>query len=298
MAHVARRYYHGGRSKSEIADELFLSRFKVARLLDAARRTGVVQITIDVPGDVNDNLSRELEEAYQLRRAVVIDDGAEDQLLARLGEAAVVLLSEVVREGELVGITSARTMLAIHELPQVPLPLCTFVQITGELPRTDASNVISLIRILTRRTGGSAQVFFAPMVASSEDAWRSYMAQPEVRAAFARFRELSVLITGVGAWAPGRSIIYDHLPDVRDDATRAGAVAEALGIPIDAHGRTVHGPARRRIVAPDVETLMGTRERIAVVFDPARADAVRVAARNGVINSIVTQRSNAEALLA
>jgi hypothetical protein len=36
LASVARRYYLEGRSKVEIADELGLSRFKVARLLDAA----------------------------------------------------------------------------------------------------------------------------------------------------------------------------------------------------------------------------------------------------------------------
>ncbi|MCW2703257.1 MAG: transcriptional regulator, DeoR family, partial [Blastococcus sp.] len=36
-ASIARRYYLDGRSKVEIAEEFGLSRFKVARLLDAAR---------------------------------------------------------------------------------------------------------------------------------------------------------------------------------------------------------------------------------------------------------------------
>ena len=35
-ASVSRRYYLDGKSKIEIAEELDLSRFKVARLLDAA----------------------------------------------------------------------------------------------------------------------------------------------------------------------------------------------------------------------------------------------------------------------
>lgn len=302
MAHVARKYYVGGMTKSEIATELFLSRFKVARLLEGARREGVVQITIGLPGDVNLNLSRELEEAFGLRRAVVIDDDSGDgdgrRLFARLGEATVALLAEVVRDGDHVGIASTRTMLAIQELPAIPLPRCTFVQLTGEIPRADAANVISVIRILTRLARGSAKVFYAPMIASSEEAWHNHMGQPEVRAAFDVFPALDVLVTGVGSWTPGESIVFDHLPDdVRSDAARAGAVAEAVGIPLDARGRTVQGTARRRVVAPDIETLLGTRERIGVVFDPARAEAVRVAARSGVINGIVTQRSNAEALL-
>ena len=38
MASVARRYYLEGKSKIEIAEELGLSRFKVARLLETARQ--------------------------------------------------------------------------------------------------------------------------------------------------------------------------------------------------------------------------------------------------------------------
>ncbi len=46
MAGIARRYYLDGRSKIEIAEEFGLTRFKVARLLDAARDRGVVHIEI------------------------------------------------------------------------------------------------------------------------------------------------------------------------------------------------------------------------------------------------------------
>ncbi|TDE91561.1 hypothetical protein EXU48_15555 [Occultella glacieicola] len=300
MAHVARRFYLAGRTKSEIADELFLSRFKVARLLDAARDAGVVEIRINVPGDSNAEVARELEEALNLRRAVVIDDpdAGGDTLLADLGDAAIAVLGEVVRDGDRVGIASTRTMLAIHEAPPVALPRCTFVQLTGEIPRDDAANVMGVIRILTRRAAGSAKVFYAPMIAGDEGAWRSYMSLPEVRAAFAEFSRLDVVVTGIGAWASGLSISFDHLsPEARDEASEAGAVAEVAGIPIDVRGRTVTGAARRRVVAPDVEMLIRARERIGVVFDPARADATRIAARSGVITTIVTQRSNAEALL-
>ena len=300
MAHVARRFYLAGRTKSEIADELFLSRFKVARLLEAAHRAGIVEITINVPGDSNAEVARELEQALNLRRAVVIDDpeGDEATLLAQLGEAAIEVLGDVVREGDRVGIASTRTVLAIHEAPRVALPRCTFLQLTGEIPREDAANVMGVIRILTRRAAGSAKVFYAPMVAGDEGAWRSYMALPEVRAAFAEFARLDVVVTGVGGWAPGMSIIHDHVSaEARAEAAAAGAVAEVAGIPIDSQGRTVTGAARRRVVAPDVEVLMRARERIGVVFDPARAGGLRVAARAGVVTTIVTQRSNAEALL-
>ena len=216
-----------------------------------------------------------------------------DALLAQLGEAAIEVLGDVVREGDRVGIASTRTMLALHEAPRVALPRCTFLQLTGEIPREDAANVMGVIRILTRKAHGSAKVFYAPMVAGDEGAWRSYMSLPEVRAAFAEFSKLDVVVSGVGGWAPGQSIIHDHLDgQTRTEAAKAGAVAEVAGIPIDSRG-----PARRRVVAPDIEVLMRARERIGVVFDPDRARGMRIAARAGVVTTIITQRSNAEALL-
>ena len=50
---AARRFYLDGASKSDIADDLGISRFKVTRLLEAAKRDGIVRITIDVPAEVD-----------------------------------------------------------------------------------------------------------------------------------------------------------------------------------------------------------------------------------------------------
>jgi DNA-binding transcriptional regulator LsrR (DeoR family) len=55
MARIARRYYLEGRSKLAIAEELGLSRFQVARSLRKARDSGLVRISIYVPGDTAPN---------------------------------------------------------------------------------------------------------------------------------------------------------------------------------------------------------------------------------------------------
>lgn len=70
MGMVARRYYQQGRSKVDIAQELGLSRFKVARLLDQARDTGLVRIEIRSSGPVEVDLSVRLRDRYQIPAAV------------------------------------------------------------------------------------------------------------------------------------------------------------------------------------------------------------------------------------
>src|ERR671920_276521 len=59
-ASIARRYYLDGRSKVEIAEEFGLNRFKVARLLDAARESGLVRIEIRHPGQIDVDTSARL----------------------------------------------------------------------------------------------------------------------------------------------------------------------------------------------------------------------------------------------
>ncbi len=49
ISHVARRHYLDGKTKIEIADELGVSRFKIARMLEDALAQGLVKITIEAP---------------------------------------------------------------------------------------------------------------------------------------------------------------------------------------------------------------------------------------------------------
>ena len=97
-ATVARRYYVDGRSKVEIADELDISRFKVARLLDQALATGLVRIEIGHPGSIDTDLSSRLREQLGLRTAIVVGTEESDPAALRtlLGRAAGDLLTETV----------------------------------------------------------------------------------------------------------------------------------------------------------------------------------------------------------
>src|SRR3954454_1156061 len=76
---VARRYYLDERFKVEIAGELGLSRFKIARLLETAGDTGLVRIEIGHPGLVDVDLAAQIMDRFGLRHAVVVDT-PEDRL--------------------------------------------------------------------------------------------------------------------------------------------------------------------------------------------------------------------------
>jgi DNA-binding transcriptional regulator LsrR (DeoR family) len=133
-ATVARRYYLDGATKTEIAAELGLSRFKVARLLEEARTSGIVRIELDSSGQIDLDLSVRLAEAFGLQHCVVMDGPEDDEALLRgtLGRAAADLVTEIVEEGDVLGLAWARSLMPIRtSIGQVAR--CDVVQLTGAL---------------------------------------------------------------------------------------------------------------------------------------------------------------------
>ena len=129
---VARRYYLDNVSKSDIAEELNLSRFKVARLLDEARSSGLVRIELDYRGEINLDLSARLSTAYGLRHCVVIDSPEDDAALLRanLGRAGAGLLAEILGPDDVLGLAWARTLMEMRRALTRLVP-CAVVQLTG-----------------------------------------------------------------------------------------------------------------------------------------------------------------------
>src|SRR3712207_6120233 len=122
-ASSARRYFLDGRSKVDIADEFGLSRFKVARLIDAARESGLVRIEIGSQGEIDVDLSARLQERFGLQHSVVVDtpDDDADSLRGHLGRAAARLLAEVITPQDVLGLAWARAVSAMaRALPPLP----------------------------------------------------------------------------------------------------------------------------------------------------------------------------------
>ncbi|HLI59924.1 MAG TPA: sugar-binding domain-containing protein [Solirubrobacteraceae bacterium] len=299
-ASIARRYYLEGATKSAIADEFGLSRFKVARLLEQARASGLVRIELHYDGDIDLDLSTRLRDRYGLRRCLVSDSTATDDVALRagLGRTAADLLSEIVTATDVVGLAWSRTLLSMRSALRSLAP-CTVVQLTGALsrPGVDESS-IELVRDVARIAGGAGYWFYAPMILSEPSSVRSLLAQSEVARAFERFGALTVAMLSIGAWDPTQSTVAAAIGEAEyAELARLGVCAEMGGIQLDVDGRPVRTPLSERNVGIDAERLRAVPEIIVTAYGRAKARAVRAAIRGGLVTSLVTHASLAEELL-
>lgn len=298
-ATVARRYYLEGVSKSDIATELGLSRFKVARLLDAARESGIVRIELDSRGAINLDLSIRLRAAYGLGHCVVIDcpDDDDEVLRTHLGRAAAELLAEIVEPGDVLGVAWGRSLLAMRAFLG-PMNRCDVVQLTGALSLPGRPSTIELVRDMARWSGGQACLFYAPMIVPDAATAQALRRQPEIANAVARFPDVTKAVVGVGAWEHGRSTVADALTEEeRREMYETGVRAEVSSILIDAEGRFVETSLDERLIGIGAEQLRAVPETIGIVYGSEKAAAVYAALQSDFVTSVVTHTALASELL-
>lgn len=299
-ATIARRYYLDGVSKSDIALELGLSRFKVARLLDRARSSGLVRIELHYEGEIDLELSVGLATHLGLPRCLVINSPEHDEALLRtnLGRIAAGLLSEIIETNDVLGLAWSRTLMAMRSALTALAP-CAVVQLTGALSRPDVDEgSIELVRDVARIANGPAFCFYAPMIMPEADTARALTLQPEVAHAMQRFADITKAIITIGGWAPGQSTVADALSAAEyyhDE--RLGVRAEVCGIQLAADGEPLATPLSERIIGIKADQLRAVPELIAIAYGDAKAQAVRAAVRGGFATTLITHDSLARELL-
>jgi DNA-binding transcriptional regulator LsrR (DeoR family) len=298
-ARVARQFYLEGVSKVDIADRLGISRFRVARLLDSARETGLVRIEIGLPGGILDaGLSAELCSAFGLRHAFVFNF-PDDELSLRqqLGEAAGQVLMDLIRPGDVLGLTWSRTLSGLAAA-LTQLPPCPIVQMTGAVPPPDGRDLLELVRSVARVSGGPAHVFYAPMLLDDAQTAAAIRRQGDIADAFGLVPKVTIAVVAIGAWAAGLSTIYDAVtPAEREAMAALGVGAELAGVFIAADGRLVSTPLDSRMIVTPGPLLAQVPFVLAVAYDPAKSAAVRAAIRGGLVHGLVTHTSLARVLL-
>lgn len=299
-AAIARRYYLDERSKVQIAEEFGLSRFKVARLLDLARDSGLVRIEIGHPGLVDVDLSARLQDKFGLQRAVVVDtrDDHAETLRTQVGQVAADLLAELSGPDDVLGVAWARSVGAMAKsLPR--LPGVSVVQLTGAvaLPGSGDSS-FDIVRDVARAAGGPAYVYYAPIVLPDPATARALRRQSDVARAFSQVSRVTRAVIGLGLCAPGQSTLYDALSE-RDHAElrERGVLAEVCGVFLSSEGEPVDTELAQRVIAIGADELRAIPDVLVVAYGAAKVPAARAALRSGLINGFVTHGTFARALL-
>jgi DNA-binding transcriptional regulator LsrR (DeoR family) len=298
MAALARRFYLDDVSKTELAAEFDMSRFKVARLLQQARETGLVTIQINDGFDALESLSDQLRQHLHLDECVVVTSGdTEVDNRRRLARAAAREMKRHIRTGDLVGLSWGRTLVALGE-ELADLPPCTLIQLTGIVGNDFAQSPVEVIRRIADRSSVQTLSLFCPLFAGTPEAADTFRNDAAVRRILESYRDLQLAVLSLGSWDPPITQLGSSLESSdRDELAAEGARAEMAGIFIRDDGTVIDAAAARRRISVSVDDLMGSPRVLAVAGSLEKAPAIAAVARSGLLTSLVTDDDTAMALL-
>jgi len=300
-ATVARMYFLESQSKSDIATALGINRFKVARILDDAMASGIVNIEISVPAGIDDELSEQVRKAFDLQHVVVVAAGDEQEVHLRrvLAQTATALVSELVTEDDVLGVGYGRTLTIMAETMH-SLARCPVVQLTGALLGVNTDeNSVELVRQISARNGGPSFPMYTPQVLPDAKTAAALRLQPEVAEAHRRFPTVTKAVVAVGSWNPPSSQLYDALSEKERQAlVKKGVTAEICATLLDASGKVIAKDFTDRCISISGDELRAIGEVIAVAGGRHKTAAVRSVLISGHASSLVTDTALARSLLA
>ncbi len=308
IAKVARLYYSQSMTQSAIASQLDISQATVSRLLKRAIAEQIIRITVSMPGGVYAELEDQLEDQYNLKRAIVVDcpEGCDDSLLLdALGAAAAYYVETTIRQGEVIGISSwSATLLAmVDAMPQLNRSLnVQIVQILGGIGSPSAEIYAArLTERLARAVNGQTVFLPAPGVVPSEDAKALMLKDQFVQEAMGYFNQVTMALVGIGDIQPSKLLassgnVFSN--DELETLSQHGAVGDICLRFFDSNGKPVNAPLDRRVIGIGLDQLQKVRRCVGIAGGERKYSAIRGALQGRWLNVLITDHLTATRLVA
>ena len=297
LLRVAWFYYKDELTQDEIARRLSMSRASVGRLLDRARKVGLVSINLNTDYLDAFELSGELRDAFGLAEALVVPDHDKEPLdhhalNARVGLGGAQFMSTHLRPGASLGVgwgeTVSRVIAATSFGAVGPVHMVTLTGgVEGYL-----QTILSSKGEITGESADltSATVIPSPIMASTAALAAALRAEPTIQQVLKQACDVEHALVGVGTPTADATIVHMGYLNAEDSRglRERGVVGDILGQFFDASGRVVDLPIHDRRIGIDLADLRRIPKVVGVAGGAHKAEAILGALHGGFLDVLVT----------
>ncbi len=301
MITAAWLYYHDGLTQEQIAQELGISRVRVTRLLQRARREGIVQIKITRSLPLQYRLERELRQAFPLENAIVVRTRhTRDDTLNALGQAGAEYLQRIVFPGCRLGLgwsTTVSRMAPYLTPPPAHIPF-TVHELAGSM--VGQTNPYSISWRVAETFRVPLETLPVPILVESESAREAVLQEPRIRQALENARLCDIAFVGVGSTDEKSTLMRLGLltGDQMNRLRERGAVGDILMRYFDDQGRWIPMPWDERLITLAWEDIRRIPQKVIMAEGRNKVPALLGALRGHLCHTLITDSATAEALLA
>lgn len=294
LTKVAWYYYIEGYTQQEIGEYLSIPRLRVNRLLDKARKAGIIQFSVREGDSKRMIVERELITQFGLKDAFVVPSPINEQdINESVAQAAAMYIHERLDKSGYInmgyGDTSSRILNHLANICEFPVNV---VSLTGGvnyyLPNT-RSSIFNAKLYLTP----------APLLMASEDIVKAMEQEPSVR----QIRHMATLaqmsIVGIGGVDSNATLLTNGTLNHSDVLllSMQGAVGDMLCHFIDKDGNVIQSSLERCLMSTSLEQLKEMNNSIGVAGGNTKAEAILAALKGKYLDVLITDETTASNVL-
>ncbi|MDT3767863.1 sugar-binding domain-containing protein [Gleimia hominis] len=295
MVTAAELYYFEGQTQSAIGKKLGCTRWTVGRLLEQARASGLVTITINHPRARNRELEQGLEQCFHLERAIVVaspEAGNVAQVAARY-------LADLEPTPKRVAVSWGRTVGRVaEELPQSWAPNAKIYQTNGGPVQTGDEAVSRSIGVMARRAPGVGYSLPAPAITANKTLGDALRGEPSIARTLVNAAKAEHIIYSPGAVSVDSVLVESGYLDasaIEAIQNRQG-VADVLSHYVDANGVPLSQSLESRTISISLQELRQAHA-IAIVDEVEKVPALSAVLAGGYARVVITDATVARRVL-
>ncbi|EQB37924.1 hypothetical protein M948_04985 [Virgibacillus sp. CM-4] len=303
MVKVAKLYYFDSWTQQQIANKHNVSRPVISKLLNTAKKEGIVEIYIKDETSHTVDLEQQLEKKYGLNEVIVVSTAgfAPEMAKRQLGQTAASYVSNHLTNVKSLGISWGSTLLSlVEEYPYERRNDIHIVPIVGGMGSNYVylhSNQLSFN--LAQKMNASCSYLYAPAMVESQDLRERLVNSKDIAYVLEEGRNVDMAIVGLGN--PYKTSTMEKIGYLNEhDLTslrKAGAVGDISSKFFDAVGEEVDHPLNNQVIGLTLEEIRKIPEVVGIVEGSYKLESIESALQGGYLNVLITDDRTAQELV-
>lgn len=302
LSKIARLYYSERLTQQEIAGRLNISRTKVSRYLDEARKDKIVEIKINLPEEDYSNLEYRIEKSFKIKECIVVPTFENnEEILKMMAGPLNNLFGRILAGGSYLGIGWGSSLKGISDYINVRGKSdIKVVPIIGGLGKIGTGvHTNSVAKNIADRLGSISYMMHSPAVLDSKEIREIVENDSNTREIIKLYEIIDTALVGLSDIGPDSTLIKTGSFSLEEFKylDSLGVVGDVNLIFINENGKHVPNRIDERIVRISPDRLKKVKNVIGVAFGRRKLKVILGALRGGLINILFTDEETAENII-
>lgn len=302
LSKIARLYYSERLTQQEIAGRLNISRTKVSRYLDEARKDKIIEIKINLPEEDYSNLEYRIEKSFKIKECIVVPTFENnEEILKMMAGPLNNLFERILAGGSYLGIGWGSSLKGISDYINVNGKTdIKVVPIIGGLGKIGTGvHTNSVAKNIADRLGSISYMIHSPAVLDSKEIREIVENDSNTREIIKLYEKIDTALVGLSDIGPDSTLIKTGSFSLEEFKylDSLGVVGDVNLIFINENGKHVPNRIDERIVRISPDRLKKVKNVIGVAFGRRKLKVILGALRGGLINILFTDEETAENII-